>query len=208
MSKLDRKDLYKIVKESMVEKGLLKESGLSRLLGHMMDHDSAIFSAFRGEYSRKENYERSRELRARLLEQGYGVTKVDGSYIENFNTPEALEVSEQSLFVSNRYDDPEFFSNIAELGEEYEQDSVLLIPVGGKDAYLFGTKENNDFPPYGEKMSVGDVKMGEEAEFMTRVDKRPFVFKEELETYDKLSRNSRWVVKKLCERAKTKMEEN
>ena len=41
--------------------------------------------------------------------------------------------------------------------------------------------------------------MGEESEFMSRVSKRPFVFKEELETYEKLSRNSKWAVKKLLD---------
>jgi len=182
----------------------LTESGLSRVFQHIIDRDSAIFSAFRGEYPKKENFVRNRELKARLLEQGYGVTKVDGSYVENFNTPASLEVSEQSLFVSNRHDDPGFFNNIAKLGEDYEQDSVLMIPRGGKDAYLFGTKETNEFPPYGEGLSVGNLKMGEEAEFMSRVKGRPFTFTEDLETYEKLSRNSRWAVKKLVEKYKNR----
>ncbi len=65
----------------------LIESSLSRLYKHMTEHDSAILSAFRDEFTKKENYERNRELKARLLERGYGVTKVAGSYIENFQTP-------------------------------------------------------------------------------------------------------------------------
>ena len=47
--------------------------------------------------------------------------------------------------------------------------------------------------------------MGEEAEFMSRVGGRPFTFKvkkEELETYEKLSKNSRWSVKMITEKAK------
>ena len=63
----------------------------------MMEHDSAVLTAFRNEYSNKENYERNRELKANLLSMDYGVTKVDGSYIENFETPQAVEVSEQSF---------------------------------------------------------------------------------------------------------------
>jgi hypothetical protein len=204
MIKLTRKELLQIVKETISEEKLLKESGLSRIYKHIMEHDSAILSAFRGEYRKKENYGRSRELKAQLLEQGYGVTKIAGSFVENFEKPGQIEVSEQSLFVSNRHDDPEFFSNIAEYGEEYEQDSVLIIPMGGKEAYLLGTKEENDFPPHGEEISVGNLKMGEEAEFMSRIKGRPFIFKEPLETYESLSRNSRWAVKKLCERARNK----
>jgi len=178
---------------------LLSESGLSRLLGHIQEHDSAIISAFRNEYSNEENYERSRKLKAQLLSQGYGVTKIKGSYIENFDTPEAIEVVEQSLFVSNRSDDDKFKNNLASLGKEYEQDSVLFIPKDGKGAYLYGTREGNDFPPLDQTIEVGNIKMGEESEFMSRVKGRPFVFKEELETYESLSKNSKWALKKLLD---------
>ena len=100
-------------------KYLLNEGGLSRVYDHIMEHDSAILTAYRNEYSNQDNFRRNRELKARLLADGYGVTKMDGSYIENFETPQAIEVSERSLFVSNRKDDPSFFDNIADLGEEY-----------------------------------------------------------------------------------------
>ena len=183
-------------------KYLITESSLSRVYGHIVEHDSAILTAFRNEYSRKENYERNRELKAQLLSMGYGVTKVDGSYIENFETPQAIEVSEQSFFVSNRADDPAFFDSVESFGQRYEQDSVLIIPMGGKGAYLIGTREGNDFPPFGERITVGDLKMGREDEFMSKVKGRPIVFKEELDTYEKLSRNSKWAVKKMVEQVK------
>jgi hypothetical protein len=180
-------------------KYLIAESSLSRVYGHIMEHDSAILTAFRNEYSRKQNYERNRELKAQLLSMGYGVTKVDGSYIENFETPQAIEVSEQSFFVSNRADDSAFFDSMESFGQQYEQDSVLIIPMSGKGAYLIGTREGNDFPPFGERITVGDLKMGREDEFMSKVGGRPIVFKEELDTYEKLSRNSKWAVKKLLD---------
>ena len=180
-------------------KYILSESGLSRLYSHMMEHSSAILTAFRNEYSNEENYERNRELKAQLLSMGYGVTKVDGSYIENFETPEAIEVSEQSYFVSNRADDAGFVESIQSLGVQYDQDSVLIIPQGGQEAYLIGTRKGNDFPPFGDKLSVGNLKMGREDEFMSKVKGRPIVFKEELETYDKLSRNQRWAIKKILD---------
>ena len=186
-------------------KYIISESGLSRLYDHMMEHDSAILTAFRNEYSNDENYQRNRKLKAQLLSMDYGVTKVDGSYIENFETPQAIEVSEQSFFVSNRTNDAGFVNSIKSLGESNEQDSVLIIPRGGSDAYLIGTREGNDFPPFGEKISVGGLKMGREAEFMSKVKGRPIVFKEELETYDKLSRNQRWAIKKMLEGKKRKM---
>jgi len=41
--------------------------------------------------------------------------------------------------------------------------------------------------------------MGKEDQFMTRVKNLTLTFKEDLDTYAKLSRNSKWSVKKLAE---------
>ena len=188
-------------------KRFLKESSLSRLYKHMQEHDSAALSAFRNEFSKEENLERNRELKAELLGRGYGVTRILGSYIENFETPKAIEVAEESFFVSNRKDDEDFKDEIAKLGEDFDQDSVLIVPKGAEDAYLLGTSPEGEFPQYGKEESVGALKMGDEAEFMSRVGGRPYTFSpkdlnEELETYENLSRNSKMTVKSIVERRK------
>tara|TARA_R110002153_G_scaffold6483_5_gene29565 strand:- start:3080 stop:3670 length:591 start_codon:yes stop_codon:yes gene_type:complete len=175
----------------------INESGLHRVYGWIIKHDSVILSAFRNEYTKKENYKRNRVLRDDLRRKGYGITKVKGSYIEGFDTDKAVEVSEQSLFVVNLKDNNDFNSDLINRGHKWEQDSILIIPKGGKDAYLYGTSETNDYPPFQEKQLVGSLKMGEEDEFMTRVSGRPFIFKEELETYENLSRNSRWAIREM-----------
>ena len=198
-------------------KYLLKESGLSRVLQHIEAHDCAILTAFRNDpkdmskcakgsvddndqegNTRALNKRRNRDLKAMLLGFDYGVTAVDGSYIENFEQPDQIEVKEDSLFVVNLNEDPDFVRNVQEMAEKFCQDSVIIIPQGGKAAYLHGTNES-DFPGYGEKVEVGDLKMGKEAEFMTRVNKRPFTFGEGLETYDKLSRLEKMAVKSIRE---------
>jgi len=181
---------------------LLKESSLSRIHEHIMNNDSAILTAFRDEYPKRKNRERNRELKAKLLRQGYGVTRVDGVFIENLRTENKVEVAESSFFILNRYSSDEFFSVITGLSEEYEQDSVLMVPRGGKKAYLSGTSIKGEFPLYGQQEIVGDLKLGREAEFMSKVGGRPFTFGEDIETYEKLSRNSRWAVKMLAERKK------
>ncbi len=184
-------------------KKYLTESSLSRLWRHIMEHESGIISAFRNDQTRKENMQKNRELKAQLLEKGYGITKVEGSFIENFDTPEAVKVSENSLFVSNRKDDDNFALKLARLGEKYDQDSVLIIPKGGEGAYLFGTSKTNDFPPYGDTFEVGNLKMGEEAEFMTKVGDRPITFAENsLEVFEDLSRNTKWAIKKIVDNLK------
>ena len=186
-------------------KRFLKESSLSRLYRHMQDHESAALSAFRNEFTKAENLERNRKLKAELLGRGYGVTRILGSYIENFETPKATEVAEQSFFVSNRKDDPDFALEIAQLGEDFNQDSVLIVDKGAQDAYLLGTSPEGEFPQYGKKESVGALKMGDEAEFMSRIGGRPYTFSpkemnEELEVFENLSRNAKMAVKSMMSR--------
>ena len=136
---------------------------------------------------------------------GYGVTRVDGSYIENFDDIDnRKEVSEQSFFVVNLRDDPNFNNNINRLGQMFCQDSVLLIPQGGDGAFLLGTNES--WPGLGEIEPVGRFEGGKEAEFMSRVKGRPFVFKEvhKQETWDQLGVNARYTVSKIAERVLNK----
>jgi hypothetical protein len=194
---------------------LLKESGLSRIHQHIEEHNCAILTAFRNDpkdmskcvkgsiddadqegNTKALNKRRNRDLKAILFGFDYGVTAVDGSYIENFEQPDQIEVKEDSLFVVNLNDDPDFVRNVQEMAEKFCQDSVIVIPHGGKGAYLYGTN-NSEFPGYGEKVEVGNLKMGKEAEFMTRVNKRPFTFGEGLETYKDLSRLEKMVVKSI-----------
>jgi len=193
-------------------KYIIVEGGLSRNWSDMQEHDCALISAERDRYTYKENLARGHELEAFIAgaPAGYGYKTERGSFIENFGTPLAVEVSEKSLFVVNLEDEPtaEFFDHMGELSEQFEQDSVLMIPKGGKGAYLLGTHPDNTFPPYGETEIVGDFRGGVEDEFMTRTGGRPYVFKEELQTYKKLSRNQRWAVKKMVERLKHSSRKN
>lgn len=199
---------------------MLNEASLSRLHQHISNHDSAIITAFRADPASSEscvtkspsadqekaplsvNKQRNKDLKAVLLRKGYGVTRVDGSYIENFDDPSARkEVSEESFFVVNLKGTEDFIPTIEKLGRIFCQDSVLIIPQGGRGAYLFGT--NDAWPGLGLTEPVGDFTGGKEAEFMSRIRKRPFIFKEvgeNTETYNDLSRNSKWAVAKIAER--------
>ncbi len=117
-----------------------------------------------------ENYERNRQLKAVLLNKGYGVTDVDGTYVEDFGTDAAKEVKEDSFFVVNLKNDPNFKDTITGLGEHFCQDSVLFVPRGGEQSYLIGTNDA-DFPGYGNEEETGEFLGGKEGEFMTRVGK-------------------------------------
>ena len=196
---------------------LLSESSLSRIYQHITEHDTALLTAFRDDASdlssclemavdsELSNKERNRNLKATLLSLGYGVTAVDGSFIENYgNLDKQVEVKEDSFFIVNLNDTADFTEAITSLSTKYCQDSVLIIPQGGNGAYLYGTN-NTDYPGIDSTIEVGDFFGGSEAEFMTRVRGRPIVFKEgkgeyKLDIYENHSRNSRMAIRAIAKR--------
>jgi hypothetical protein len=165
----------------------INEKSLSRVYAHILNHDCAVITAFRdsmvkclsGENSGEkvnlfQNKERNRELASALMLLGYDITKVKGTYIENYLEDNAVEVREDSWFVVNSKDDSNFISNIVKLGEMYCQDAVIIIEKGGKNSYLIGTN-NASSPGYGTKTPFGNLKFGNERMIMTKVGNRPFV---------------------------------
>lgn len=211
-------DLKNIVKQ------VIQESSLSRVYKHISEHDCATITAFRGDpfdgsncitgkppskfqdndlTALEVNKRNNKFLEAALLSKGLGVTSIDGTYIENYQSTDPanppLEVKEDSLFVVNLTDYPqkEFFDIIINLGKEYCQDSVLLIPKGGEQgAVLYGT--NNSFPGLDVSLKYDKIGYGKEREFMSKIRNRPFSAINELRTYNRLSRLERMAVKEMA----------
>lgn len=181
---------------------VLNESTLNRIHSHVMEHDCSVITAFRNSFVNcldddndeerlniRTNKNINKTLKAALLSLGYGVTEVKGTYIENYLSDNEIEVKEDSYFVVNLKDDPDFFDNIIKIGEILCQDSVLIINKGGDDNYLVGTNKS-DFPGHGEVVNLGRLKAGVESQFMTKVGGRPFT----LESFDSLQINSKRIV--------------
>ena len=205
---------------------IINEAGLSKIRQDMLDYDTAFITAFRGDIHDKSeclyippknkdlkerskmgrkgvvNRRNNKDLSAYLLSQGYGIKNVQGSYIENFQDPDKVprEVKENSFFITNLKDDPEFFEQIINLGKRYCQDSVILIPKG-EEAYIYGTN-NSRYPGLDQKESLGKFMGGETGEFMSRIGSRPFVMREEEETktYEDLPGKQRQAVKLMAKR--------
>jgi hypothetical protein len=151
--RLTESDLTKIVKK------VILETSLSRVHRHIMQHDCAVITGFRNKMEncafdvkkkdellkRFEKKDRNFVLKKALLNNGYGVTDVMGSYVENYMT----------------------------LGKVYCQDSVLIIKKGGKNNFMVGTN-HAEFPGLDKIVKLEDFKPGYEGEFMTRVNDRPF----------------------------------
>jgi len=155
---------------------MLVESSLSRLWDKMQQNDVGLITAFRHEYTRKENLQRNSMLLIDLKKK-FDITPVKGSFIENYGTPDAVEVGENVFFVSDSSKSGHLRSELTRLGTKYDQDSVLYITDGGQLGLLIGLKEDG-FPQIGSQIELKHPIFGKEGEFMTKVRGRPFVFTE------------------------------
>lgn len=156
----------------------LNESGLTRLYKKMESYNVGMISAFRGDKTKSQNKLNNLSLKAKLLSDGFDVTKIYGTYIENYGSENEQEVSEESFFVVETEKSPSVFEKLPQYGNIYDQDSVFLKPAGEK-GYLLGTSDRSDaFPPKGDKVIVGSPVMGQEGEFFSKVKNRPFTMKE------------------------------
>jgi hypothetical protein len=155
---------------------IIQESSLSRILTHMLSHDCGTISAFRGEYSLKVNLQRSHNLMAKLLSLDYGVTEINGVYIENFGESDAKEVKEKAFFVVDLKDKGHLEKDLRHLGEKFDQDSILFIPKPGDESYLWGTNHVSEFPGYGKFEHFAHRGMGSSGQFMTKIRNKPFVY--------------------------------
>lgn len=176
------------------------ESSLSRVHSAMQKHAAGAVTAYRSckeydsddcdtrkcvtPYSHVENQARNRSLMMKLRAKGYGVTAVNGSYVEGYGTDSAEEVMEHSFFVVNLRvagdDRGELEKSLIELGKAFHQDSILSIPFGQK-ASLVGTQTSDScgFPsPLGAREEVGSFRGGKAAQFMSRVNDRTFTFED------------------------------
>lgn len=168
----------------------ITEKSLSRAYHHIKLHDAGLITAFRyardcgaGDlYTKAENLARNKSLLAKLMTKGYSVTKVKGSYIENYNTPNAVEVGENAFFVVDIKDTGNLKNDLKSLGGQFEQDSILFIHSGGERGELIGTNKCPDsFPGYGKINKLKNPVFGKSGEFSTKIKGRPFILKESFE---------------------------
>jgi len=197
------KPLYESNFQSQPDLEPMNESSLSRLWRKTQDHTCGSISGYRDENTRAENKANNKVILNYLQGKGYSVTSVQGSYIENFGTDSAKEVKEPSFFVCNDKvegdDGGQLERDLIKMGRKTDQDSILVIPYGGKEAYLVGTSRRDEaFPSYGQKEVVGSGRFGRAAgEFLSRIRGRKFAF-EEIDRPG--TRNGKWAQSLLVKR--------
>ena len=179
----------------------LKESSLSRILSKFTKYDTGTITAFRNDYTSKENKARNHSLKLKLRNLGYGITEVEGGYIENFNEPDEVHVGEYTFFVEDFKNKGRLKQDLIELGEEFEQDSIMYIPKvdvliqdgvqinpkTGNDysrgllvsSYLIGTSIDGQWLKYHEEKEQPFLRIGkDDYEFYSKINDRPFHFRD------------------------------
>lgn len=178
------KPLFESTFENQPDLKPIDESSLSRIWSKTQDYTCGSISGYRDENSRAENKNNNKIILNYLQGKGYSVTSVQGSYIENFGSDSEKEVKEPSFFVANQKvegdDKGQLEGDLIRMGRKTDQDSILVVPHGGKGAYLVGTSRRDEaFPSYGEKEVVGSGRFGKAAkEFLSRIKGRKFAFEE------------------------------
>lgn len=172
--------------EKQKKSNQINESSLSRIYSQTQKHDYGTITAFRSAekcgtgdpYTKAQNKKRNKVLLGKLKAQGYSITSIKGSYIENFKTPNAKEVKEDSFLVVDIQDKGTLKKNLLKFGQEFEQDSIIFGKAG-QTAYLIGTNKCPDsYPGWHVADKQGGALFGQTGQFLSRVNNRPFVFAE------------------------------
>lgn len=154
----------------------IDETSLNRVRSKSEKGGMAIMSAQRGDKSKSENKERSKQLEKDIRGAGLpGPTKVSGRYTENPGTSQEKKVGEKSHVVSSgKMGKRKFKKAITKLGKKYNQDSVLIQKKPKGDAQLVGT--NKSWPGEGKRVKVGKMNPGKTGEFDTKVKNKTFTY--------------------------------
>ena len=132
---------YEILNENQIinEAG----AGINRLMNHMKENDFAIMSANRNENTMEQNKQANQKLSSELQSKRAGFVNLIGHWeeIQTGQQGETVDVKEQSFFIPKPegMDTDEFKEWIVGLGDEFEQDAVLIgTPEEGAALYYMG----------------------------------------------------------------------
>jgi hypothetical protein len=155
----------------------LKEASLSRIWKHLeAGRPFGMLTAFRGDYSKKDNLARNKKMEAGIRSAGYGFFRMEGHYIEGYGSDEAQDVKEQSFFVIGEPNDNETLKTFLRLeGKKFDQDSIFYYDPATEQGYLIGTNAQG-WPGLNKEVSVGKWHPSKAGEFYSKMKRQTFVF--------------------------------
>lgn len=147
---------------------MISESSLNRIASKSQKGGLSHISAERGDKSKKENKERSKQLAKDIRGAGLpGPTKVEGQYKEAGQEKPNTETS--YAVASGKKGKKTFKKAMKKLGKKYDQDSVLIQKDKDSSAKLHATTDagKKDIGKWDGK--VGKIKPGGKGDMQTRI---------------------------------------
>ena len=128
------------------------------------------------------------------MRHGYGITAVQGSFVEGYNSEAAREVAENSWFVINLPNKPDFKDTIVSLGRNFNQDDVIYIERGGNNSVIIGaSKKSSAYFKLGDIKNIGAFKPSNNFNCIIQVDDKPVPLNEVeavLQTFNNIRTNN------------------
>lgn len=153
----------------------INKKSLSRLYSKYKNFDNGIISASRASYSKDENKHRTLELKTALIKLGYSVTTINSTYIENYNSSNAVEVHDKTFIVFDQYGKGNLRENLIKLGKKYEQDSISYCNANNEECVLIGTNKTG-YPGLEIEKKLEKSMFENSGEFFSPIEGRPFIF--------------------------------
>lgn len=159
------------------------DDDLGRLFKGAQRFDYGAITASKACYTDYQNEQRFTSLLAKLRVVRYSVTSFKGATIANYQSPVALEMPARIFFVLDIQGKKNLEHHLRELGEYFEQDSVLYGKAGEPSVLIGTSNQPNAFPGLGVVDPQGGAIFDSEGKIISRIHGRPFVFDEALYTY-------------------------
>lgn len=120
-----------------LKENTIQSAGLSRIWKHIQDGNVGTMSAFRGEYTRKQNLQRHAKLLIDLRNLKYDYIQIIGYYPEAGKTEPSQEVS---VFVfENDLNQKGLKKTLMRLGAKFGQDTITYKDKGSHSFELIAT---------------------------------------------------------------------
>jgi hypothetical protein len=140
--------LKDIVSESLTEFGTISEASLSRLVSMVQNKDFCIATAFRSNFTKKQNRQRNKELFNMLQGKKMGGYMLVGHWQE---APDGTDWKDASPESTPR---EEFTKMCVDIAKKFNQDAVI-IGLQGEGVHLYF--KNGDSTKIGTDFSIGKI---------------------------------------------------